>query len=121
MSAVHDLQTGEELDPFDAAYRRLRAQYDAARQEAERFGGPCEKCRHFKRSGSTVLYETRCLNPLISTVTFNRDAGKVQFSGYRLNSWMTAGASHPELCGSDHVLWEPRLSVWQRFLAWLTA
>ena len=78
MGAVRDFKTGEEVDPFDAAYRRVRAEYDAAKRESERFGGPCETCRYHSRRGDMF---TAYLWRLCTLQTHTFEALRLQRNG----------------------------------------
>lgn len=119
MGAIRDFKTGEELDPFDAAYRRVRAQYEAARLQADRFGGPCEKCRHFRSEGGT-LSEDFCMNPLVVSFAFDRDQGEVVTRGHMIKTWMSSRKAPgiPDLCGDDRRLWEARTALAQFNADW---
>lgn len=121
-SKVYDLATGAQIDPLETAYRRVCAEVEKARLEQDRFGGSCDKCRYHRASGG-VLRERWCVHPLVQSHAFSRKRGEIVAKPWLMETWMASVRPKgiPDLCGDERQLWQPKLSRWQRLIAWFLA
>lgn len=111
-----------EPDPHLAAYRRVQAEVEQAKAEADRFRGTCEACRHFRSTTDGYDLQMRygkreCANPLVSKHRFNPETGEIESLPHRMGHYSSTGGQ-PDLCGKSRELFAPKLSRWDRLRQW---
>lgn len=112
------------VDPkFKKAYEALEIRLREAEQDYERVQGACQKCRWYSPGhfGLTLEKDFECLQPLLAQPKFNAVIDQVDNNffvmkkSYRSDDTLKI----PDLCGSNRDLFQPQLTLFEKFRAWL--
>lgn len=105
---------------LERAYAELERSLAVARAQAAQFSGPCETCRYFAQNIAPVIVvnwvmSEQCSHPLAGRFVFDKAHHSERFMPFKMKDrYAQPRRREPEVCGPNHILWEPKLTLWQR-------